>query len=159
MIRVMPQAELEAFARQEYGRRFKAAGTAPRVVNTGAVLDLHDDALLVYRGREYRSPPVAYYDAIRLYEVAARLADLAKLANDDPTLQLAEIGRVQSEAVRLFRALVKPNDWRRFLPRALLRNPFRDASPREVDDLLGFFWKRLTKSSVQRGDRRGASVN
>lgn len=152
MIQLTPRSRIDEFARQEYARHFDTKATEPiRTVNVGAVRGLMDDGLLAFRGRVYRSPPVSYFDAVRLYELADRMAKLAALENNEASaaVQLRAVAAVQGEAVRYFWRLVRPIDWRRFVPRALLRNPFRNASPREVDELLGFFWQRQMTSSVR----------
>jgi hypothetical protein len=156
-MQLTPRSRIEEFARAEYRRKFGTDNGA-RVVNLGNVLGLMDDELLVYRGRAYRSPPVSYADAVRLFGIAERSTALGTLADQDAGTQMREIARIQAQAVRLFWMLVTPVDWRRWVPKAFLRNPFRNASPREVDDLLGFFWLRQTSSSV-RAPGRAARAN
>lgn len=152
MVQLTPRSRIDEFARAEYARHFDRSNQDPvKIVNFEAVRGLMDDGLLMFRGRVYRSPPVSYDDAIRLYEIADRMAKLAGLDNNEASaaVQLRAVAAVQGEAARYFWRLVRPIDWRRFVPRILLRNPFRDASPREVDDLLGFFWQRQMTSSVR----------
>lgn len=148
MIQLTPRNRVEEFARAEYARHY-GQPQPTEVVNYGPVMGLLDGDLLVYRERSYRSPPVSYRDGVRLFEIADRLAKMVGRAGEDAAAQMRAIVHVQGEAVRLFHALVTPTDWRRFIPRALLPNPFRSASPQEVDDLLGFFWTRQTTSTVR----------
>lgn len=158
-MQIAPRATIEAFAHEEYRKKFREQ-PAPKVSNFGPVLELRDDVLLIFRGRVYRSPPVPYQDAIRLFELSARMVDLARLAESgDASVQLRGIGRVQKSAVDLFWRLCRPIDKRRFLPNLLLRNPFRKSSPKEVDDLMGFFWTHQTRSSVQAPGRLNRRAN
>lgn len=149
MIQITPRARIEEYARAEYQRHFKAIGREPaKPVGFGPVMGLLEDELLAYRGRIYRSPPTPYADAMRLYELADTMSGIARTASTAGE-QLRAIAGLQREAVRLFWRLVRPADWRRWIPKRLLPNPFRHASPGEVDELLVFFYRRQTTSSVQ----------
>jgi hypothetical protein len=148
-VKIVPRETIERFAREEYRKRY-AESTAPAPANFGPVLELNSaDVILLFRGRAYRSPPVSYPDAVRLCELSYALVDLAKgVESEQAVRQMRAIGRVQAEAVRMFRRLCRPTDWRRFLW-PLIPNPFRRASPKEVDNLLGFFWQRQMASGVR----------
>lgn len=147
-MKIAPRATIEAFAHEEYRKKFREQPV--EVANFGPLLELRDDVLLIFRGRVYRSPPTPYTESVRLYEFSTRLVALARLgaAKVRPE-HLQEIVRIQKAAIDLFWRLCRPIDKRRFLPNLLLPNPFRVASPKEVDDLLGFFWLHQKRSSVQ----------
>ena len=147
-MKITPRAVIDAFAHEEYRKKFREQPA--EVANFGPVLELRDDVLLIFRGRVYRSPPTPYTQSIRLYELSTRLVALGRLGTAKVTpAHIEEVGRIQKAAIGLFWRLCRPIDKRRFLPNLLLPNPFRFASPKEVDDLLGFFWQLQTRSSVQ----------
>lgn len=148
MYRPLTEDRLE---RVQAAMRAEAAEAAPEIVGTGAVRELDEGRVLVYRGRAYHVPPVPYVAALRLQELAAALGDV----REDP----AEAGRIMRDAVRIFGRLCRPIGPRRWLYR-LLPNRFRHASPREVGQLLGFCLSATTCSRVRfpsrsaAGDRR-----
>lgn len=147
-MKIAPRAAIDAYAHEEYRKKFREQPV--EVANFGPLLELRDDTLLIFRQRVYRSPPTPHHESIRLYELSTRIVALARLpkAKVSPT-HIREVSRLQGAASRLFWRLCRPIDKRRFLPNRLQPNPFRNASPKEVDDLLGFFWLLQTKSSVQ----------
>lgn len=148
-MQIAPRAEIDAYAHEQYRKKYREQPES-EVRNFGPLLELRDDVLLEFRGRVYRSPPTPYPESIRLYEFSTRLHVLGRIGAGKITrAHLEEVGRIQAAAVDLFWHLCRPIDRRRFLPNTLLPNPFRAASPKEVDDLLGFFWQHRTRSSVR----------
>lgn len=157
MIQLTPRSRIEEFAREEYARHYARKEQEPvKIAGFDSVLGLLEDELLAFRGRVYRSPPVSYPDAVRLYELADRMTRLAAEASADVRELARMTAEVQREAVRCFWRLVQPVGALRFVPKFLLPNPFRNASPREVDELLGFFWERQMTSTVR---HRGRTAN
>lgn len=145
MITLAPEGEIERIAREGYRKHF-ADPEPVNFANFAPVLELREDTLLVFRGRMYRAPPVSFEDGLRLIELAALQTEVAK---SNEAIEIARgINQIQRAAVKAFRRLCRPIDWRRFCY-PLCPNPFRKSSMREVDELLGFFYTLQTKSGVR----------
>lgn len=113
--------------------RARLAGQAPRVINHEAVLQLGQPIPLVYRGGRYVVAALSHRDAIELQRSELRLKHWATnpaQTEDELDDQAAEL----VEMLALYHSLLDP------MPES---NPFADASPLEVGELLRFFFMCL----------------
>ncbi|MFW6079797.1 MAG: hypothetical protein ACODAE_09255 [Gemmatimonadota bacterium] len=138
---------------QERLRTRAREATPPRPRNTGAVIELGEAVLFAWRGRPYRAF-VGYKTGTELADLWARLGELGESVERE---RLGEYRDILDGMVRLFKHIARPTvrPWR-LIRRArialgLYRNPFRDATEREIGDLVVFF-------STLRTRRRGRGV-
>jgi hypothetical protein len=72
-VKIASRGTLEAFARQEYARRFAVA--PPKVRNAAAVLGLGEHRAMRWREHRYIVPPLPWHTGILLFGCAQILAD------------------------------------------------------------------------------------
>ena len=165
-----PREEVEAVNRklvEEHRAQLRAAlGTRPPFVNAEEASAIDEPTLFAYRGLAFYAKPVSYPMGLRLNALLLRLEQARpRLADgDSPEATLAEVSRSMAEAesaygeaVRLYARLAyRARGWRRWL-RAVLPNPFRQATEAEIGELLDFFWKCRTGRSIKQSQQAGQS--
>lgn len=113
----------------------------PPAANLLNALHLTEPETLRFRGREFRVAPISGLDGYRLMALAASFE--AAQERDDPGQTRQRFRALLRELGRLAR----PPGWRGWLAR-LRPDPFRRANFREVQELMGFFGRCQTTSSV-----------
>lgn len=127
-----------------------ARPAGPEVVNTGPVLELVGaPPPLVWDGIKYSVPLVSYRAGLKLQEL---LLAWQAMRTDTP-LTLSDL---RSQAAWLDDALGLM--WSLVEPRPPL-NPFADASPQEVGQLLGFFLACQTMSGARSRFQKTAATS
>jgi len=141
----VPREELERMAREQYARVYRDGRSdrpkpeRPRNVRASLLVFGADKVEVPFHGRMYELTPVSFEDGMRLSDVRATIEELE---DAEPTRENA---RRYLDACRLVvrlapRYMLPRGRLRRALWRLRLRrNPFRQASEREVGELLGFF--------------------
>ncbi len=146
------RAVVEAMARDGYRERYpdgRPSVEPPANVQPALFLLGAESRILPYRGRGYVVGHVSFEDGIRLTLARSAVEALDEAA---PTPENTEAYLLAMRLiVRLApRYLVPIETVRRFFWRlGLRRNPFKDATEREVGQLLGFFLVSRTRSRVQ----------
>ena len=132
------RAELERQSREQYAKTLGLSDsgreqTPARVVNAREAAGLDRPTVFAFRGTPYILPPIPYEAGIELHEVRSgwEMSRVGNLDND-------EYRRLSRRAVRLMGALAHRRGWR--WARWIRPNPFRNASEREIGQLLDFFW-------------------
>jgi hypothetical protein len=126
----------ERLAQVQAALQEELRASQPELRNLEPAAELFGEAVLEYRGRRFRVPPVPFAFGVALVGLQERIRRMQDAPEGADTL--AELHAVLREAVALFPRLVRHTGWRRPLGR-LLPNPFRAASEFEVGELLGFF--------------------
>ena len=129
----LSRAELEAFAREQYAQQF-GRPAPPKVRNAQALVALGEHRPLRWRGHAYRVPPLPFRDGARLLVVSQVLAAEYEEAGGDVW---AEVFELAAPSRALARARIMCGDL--VQRRRFSRNPFRNATPAEVRDLIAFF--------------------
>jgi hypothetical protein len=133
----------------------------PVPANLRLVEALVGDELLRYRGRRFRVKPVGFIEGARLSVLETRYANLTikekernekKERGERVELNMDEIKEtldVLEDTIKLFRDLVEPRGWFERLLWPMLKNPFDNATEKEIGELLGFFFVCRMKSGVR----------
>lgn len=130
MLRIVPPAEIDRLAREEYARRYKDA-PEPVVINVEPLLTLDAPRDFSWGGVGYRAPPVSYRTGVRLLVAANRLHELRKKKAQPDAIRAAI--RTTAYVIRL---AVHPLGWRARLADRLLPCPFAGATdPIDVEAL------------------------
>lgn len=106
VIRRVPQAELEKFAREEYARRY-ARAPKPKLVNVEAFIGFGVPRIVVWEGVRFRAPPLSFDLGRRLLVCYYALRELR-----EARAPLAERQTAATEALRVLRRALFPR-WRR----------------------------------------------
>lgn len=145
----IPRAELEAQSREQYrrlmgivdgGNGSVPAPEPPKSVNGPEAITVGGTTLFFYDGHAYVLPNISWQDGFRMNEIVECITSPDRKSDD--------VRAAFAQAVEMMFRLSKPASAARFIPRALRRNPFRNASEMEVVALLDFFWKRRTGQSL-----------
>lgn len=123
---------------------------APPVRNLDAVLELGDGFEFSFRGKRWEIPPVSFEDGARALALA-RWIDGITARPDSLTVENYR-DRVR-EAVSLIHSVVRPKGRLRrivYRLRGEKRSPFRTATDHELGVLIGFSWRRRTRSPDRR---------
>lgn len=141
------RAELEEQAHQQYRRLMGVPDGAPvpapepvGVVNGPEAIAIGETALFFYDGAAYVLPSIPWQDGLRMNEIVRCITSRDRKED--------EVRAAFEQATEMMFRLSEPASSLRFIPRALRRNPFRNASESEVVALLDFFWKRRTGQSL-----------
>jgi hypothetical protein len=124
----------------------------PEPVNRAFALALQGDAILRFRNRVFRVPPIPYPAGLRLQALHRRLKRVgdSSSADGESDASLRELHAVLDEAARLCWSLCKPVS---FVDRLFMRwqsNPFLAASSiEEIGQIIGFFFECRTRSTVR----------
>lgn len=111
--------------------------------NLALVLAVLEGKPVWYRGQPYEVPPIPFRVGVRL-DALRKAWDAAVDADDAVTIL-----RLHGQVVRALKRLLRPvHPVRRFFWPAL-RNPFRNASNAEFNDLLGFCLICRMKSTIR----------
>lgn len=142
IVRLVPREVTERAWREHDARLARAAsdGARPSVVMADEAAALLDKRELVFRGRGYAVPPVPWKLAVEVLSCQTEMRRLAGRKDAEPAEAVALFRR----ALRLFKRLSRPVNPLRRLLWPVTRNPYRNATPREVGELLGFFSVFLT---------------
>jgi hypothetical protein len=137
MIRLIPQAELEAIAGEEYRQRFKPAAGTASVHNLGNALALVEPDALTWRGDVYPVRLIAWAEGLKLQRIAMEMERLQTRTTS--TLEdIEDLSRFADTVLSLFHSILTPRP---------PENPFLSATPVEVGELLGFFSVCLMRQS------------
>jgi hypothetical protein len=126
----VPQEQID---RYQADLRLQVMLEAPAMGNLEAATTLHDDGVLLYRGRQYRTRATPYRTGLWLQ---ALMYEFRQLTLHEPTTEVLQQSlRVLTAAVGLMWGLVRwPWSWRHGG-----RNPFLEAELGEVQALADFF--------------------
>jgi hypothetical protein len=132
MAKGISQAEINRISEQGV-RLLRADRKDPVVVNLENALALGQPLPLDFRGTEYRVRPLSYRNGLELERAEKSL----NRWRSNPAQNVDEVDEHEIDLLQtlaLFHSLLEP------VPES---NPFLDASPSEVGELLGFFFACL----------------
>jgi hypothetical protein len=133
----------------------------PAPANVDLLNALAGDEILHYRGRRFRVLPVGFLEGAKLSELEARYAnqalkDKARRERRDAgevvevdVASIKEMLDVLEDTIALFWRLVKPISLIERLLWRWLKNPFENATEKELGVMLGFFFVCRMKSGVR----------
>lgn len=126
--------------------REEAQAAAPVPFNAQPVLDLGNLVYFLFRGRAYGVPPLGWRDGQRLHGIWTEARDLGELTAENTATYYGLIAQLP----RLIRRLSFPcGKLRRLASRLrLIRNPFEQATERELVELAGLFLGRRLTSTI-----------
>lgn len=141
MVKALSQAEINRISAQGVAL-LRAERQAPAVLNLQNALALGEPIPLVWSGTRYTAKPLSWRDGLALQRLEKQMKGWSK-AETVEEVEDAEAELV--EALALFHSFLDPKP---------AENPFADASPLEVGELLGFFCLCLT---IRSAPKSGAS--
>lgn len=146
MITAYTPEQIEAAQERMRAKRPKE----PDPVNIEPLMQLGADQFFTYSGQMLRLPPISFRDGMRLNQLWIRMAKLSNVDElDEKTI--AECSALFHEVVTLLGRLVRPVGWIRAIAWrcGFRRNPFGNATEREVPALVGFFSTCRTNTPVR----------
>jgi hypothetical protein len=138
---LMPIAP-ERFEEVQRALREESAATAKPDVNLANAIHLADAEVLRFDGRVFHVPPVSGLEGLRL----AEMVDAYQQASEGSPRSFR---RAHVRLIAYLWRLTTPRGLGGVIWRALLPNPFKHATPKEVGHLLHFFGQRQKISRVQ----------
>jgi len=147
-MRRVPRDEMDA--RHSLARRQRAKVAPerpPQVLNVQQVLDLGNLVYFTFRGRAYGVPPLPYKAGQELMVLWTEAAAFTKLTGANTARYMGLLQRLPRLLWQHTRVVGRIRRWMRRL--GLHRNPFLQATEKELVDLASFFLRRRTMSSVQ----------
>lgn len=152
-IQLVPREQTaKAWAEWEHDlARSVSAAARPAVVMADESAALLDHRERVFRGRRYRVPPIPWRLAVQVLTCQEDLRQNARAGAEAGTP--AEIAEdtlaIFERASDLAKKIMRPTSFVRRLLWPLTPNPFRRATPKEVGELLGFFFVCLVVEGGQ----------
>lgn len=142
--RAIPRERFEELYGPGWDAEYRTPAAA-QAVNQQAVLQLYESIPLVWDGITYTVAPISYLDGVRFAGLDAVIKRAAVRAptteGEREAFELALL-----DGIERMGALLRPEPE---------ENPFLDASPLEVGQLLGFFSMCLTMQSASGRSRLG----
>jgi hypothetical protein len=154
-------ASPESYAAAQAEFRELLASKEPWLANGAAALTVHDPGLLTYRGKKYLVPPVSYKlgqtinlldrHYTRLEREIKRLEGEGKTAPQHPGAMVLWVEKAQTyQALSpLYRQGCRPRDLRERIRWLWTKDPFGDATEKEIEDLAQVFRAARTTSRVK----------
>jgi hypothetical protein len=135
---------------EEYrAKRRLPAPPAARVANVQPVLELDQTVYVLFRGRSFGIPPVAWRVGAKLLSLRMAASAAAGDGSLTATSAPAYFGALRDLATYLWQNVRPARRIERIAKRlGLLRNPFLDATELELVELTDFFLARRGKSSI-----------
>ena len=116
-------------------------------LNVANALHFSDPEILEYRGKSYPIEPISATDGLRLMQLGAEIEAASANPGTGPKA-LGQFVSLYRKLVRTIGRLARPSGWRGVAWR-LRPNPFRHATMGEVKEILTFFGRCQTRSSVR----------
>lgn len=135
--------------------------TMPVPANLDIIRALSGNEQLYFRGRRFKVRPVGFTEGARLSVLEARYANESlkekeqrgkRLAGEIVPVTVEDIKEkldILEDTIALFRDLVRPIGLIERLLWRWLKNPFENATEKELGELLGFFFVCRMKSGVR----------
>jgi hypothetical protein len=136
--------EIEANWARHRAQRQKTQAPPPRTRNVQQVLDLGNLTVLHFQGRQYGVPSVPYKVGLEFVRVAEEVTAFQKITRTNR----AEYEALLTDIARLIWRNCYPLRGRWLKRLGLLRNPFLGATEADLGEVIRFFDKCRTRSSV-----------
>lgn len=143
-IRLVPPEVIEANWARHRAQQRKTQGPAPKSRNVQEVLDIGSLLVLHFQGRQYGVPPVPYRVGLEFVRVAEEVTEFQKLTRANRS----QYQDLLTDIARLIWRNCYPLRGRWLRRLGLMRNPFLGATEADLGEVIRFFDKCRTRSSV-----------